>query len=631
MLYDGDCRFCALWVRRWMQITGHAVDYVPLQDGRVAVLYPELALERLQAAVHFIETDGAVHQGAAAVFRSLATNHWWRWGLRLYQRFPLVAQAAECCYRFVAGHRPVFSWLTRMFSGEHVERPEHFLVRRVFLCCLGAIYFTAFVSLWVQITGLVGKDGILPAADLMSQARHALAAGGTGIDRYRLLPTLCWFGASDGFLGFQCAAGALLALLLIAGTSPPVCLALMWLLYLSLATVCREFLGFQWDNLLLETGLLAIFFAPAQLLPCPSREKPPSRVVLWLLRLLLFKLMFLSGVVKLASGDAAWHSLTALTRHYETQPLPNWIAWHAHQLPLWFQKSSCAVMFAIELAVPFLIFAPRRPRLAGGAALAVLQVLILLTGNYTFFNWLALALCLLLLDDFALARLLPRKLAALYTRSATRMEGHPARWRRWRMVVIVPLAAVVAGMSAVQLLSPFGGVPSWASPVLNVYRWLSPLRSVNSYGLFAVMTTERPEIIIEGSSDRRDWKEYGFPYKPGEPIRRPAFVAPHQPRLDWQMWFAALGNYRQNPWLVNFCVRLLQGSPQVLALLERNPFPDQPPKYIRARLYNYQFTSREERNHTGGWWKRELKGEYLPPLSLEMFQGATGQPARVPE
>jgi len=487
---------------------------------------------------------------------------------------------------------------------------------------MGAIYFTAFVSLWVQLPGLVGKDGILPAAQYMAQAREFFAAS-PGIECYHKLPTLCWLGASDGFLGFQCGVGVLLALLLMAGIAPPLCLALMWLLYLSLATVCREFLGFQWDNLLLETGLLAIFFAPVQWLPRPSREKPPSRTMLWLLRLLLFKLMFLSGVVKLASGDAAWRSLTALTRHYETQPLPNWIAWHAHQLPLWFQKSSCVIMFAIELAVPFLIFAPRRARMAGGAALVVFQVLIVLTGNYTFFNWLTLALCLVLFDDCALSglsRFAPRKLLVFFNRSPGEAAAAPARSVRWRTIAIAPLAIIVGVISAVQLLSPFGLVSSWASPVMSVDRWLSPFRSINSYGLFAVMTMERPEVIIEGSDDGATWKEYEFRHKPGHPNRCPDFVAPHQPRLDWQMWFAALGNYRQNPWLVNFCIRLLQGSPPVLALLEKNPFPDQPPKYIRAQLYNYQFTSREERQRTGAWWKRELKGEYLPPISLEMIQ-----------
>lgn len=502
------------------------------------------------------------------------------------------------------------------FWEARVERTDHLLIRRLFLSFLGLIYFVAFVSLAVQITGLIGRNGILPAAELMSQARAALQANGTGLDRYRLLPTLCWFGASDGFLRFQCVAGAGLALLLIAGIAPPVCLALLWLLYLSLATVCRDFLGFQWDNLLLETGFLAMFFAPWQWLPRLARQKPPSGTVLWLLRLLLFKLMFLSGVVKLESGDETWRHLTALTYHYETQPLPNWIAWQAHQLPLWFHQCSCALMFVVELAVPFLIFAPRRVRMAGGLTIAALQVLILLTGNYAFFNWLTLALCLLLFDDTALAGLLPRHWTARYASATAGAPTSAGHRRRWRRVCIAPVAIVVVSLSAVQVLAPLGLLSDWAEPAVAAYRWVSPFRTVNNYGLFAVMTIERPEIIIEGSNDGRDWKEYEFRYKPGDLKRRPGFVAPHQPRLDWQMWFAALGDFRRNPWLVNFCVRLLQGSPDVLGLLEKNPFPHQPPKYIRARLYRYQFTSRAERRRTGAWWKRELQGEYLPPLAL---------------
>jgi hypothetical protein len=283
-------------------------------------------------------------------------------------------------------------------------------------------------------------------------------------------------------------------------------------------------------------------------------------------------------------------------------------------------------MFGLELAVPFLIFAPRRLRMAAGGLLAGLQVLILLTGNYTFFNCLTLVLCLLLLDDFALARLLPAKLAALYSRPAGPPRSYKSLAARCRLLAAALLATVVMSISVVQLLSPLGAVPSWMSPVVRLYYWLSPFRSVNSYGLFAVMTMERPEIIVEGSNDGQNWREYAFPYKPGELNRAPGFVAPHQPRLDWQMWFAALGNYRQNPWFLNLCIRLLQGSPDVIALLEQNPFPDHPPRYIRARLYQYQFTTPQERKRTGAWWKRQLKGEYLPPISLDLLQRGPNHP-----
>ena len=523
-------------------------------------------------------------------------------------------------------------------------------MRWVFLRSLGVIYLIAFVSLWVQIIGLVGSDGILPAKPAMDAMRQTADAQHLGLGRYHLVPTLCWFKATDGFLEFQCAAGATLAVLLIIGFAPAPCLFLLWLIYLSLATVGREFLSFQWDNLLLETGFLAIFLAPLQLWPRLSRAAPPSRLVLWLLRWLLFKLMFQSGCVKLLSGDPAWRNLTALTFHYETQPLPTWIGWYAHQLPVWAQKASALAMFGIELFVPFLIFAPRRPRRFACLVLVLFQALILLTGNYCFFNLLTIALCLLLLDDAALQALLPPRLRNSLFLEKAEITGRqcnaslpdihdsqssspdhespaplptpqlparsPRKPRHWPVQITVPLACIALATSLMQFSGMFRVPIPWPRPMVGLYAWLAPFRSFNNYGLFAVMTTSRPEIIIEGSNDGVAWLPYEFKYKPGDVKRRPRFVAPHQPRLDWQMWFAALGNYRQNPWLINFCLRLLEGSRPVLALLEHNPFPHAPPRYIRAVVCDYHFTDLAARRRTGAWWSGEEKGLYLPPLSL---------------
>ena len=412
MIFDGDCHFCGLWIKRWHQETGDRVEYIRSQDAQTAERFPELTRERLATSVHLVECDGTVFTGAEAVFRALACNPEKRRWLRLYRDYDWLAELSERAYHFVAGHRTLFSWLTRLGWGQHTERPEHFLTRWVFLRAMGIIYLIAFVSLWVQIAGLVGHDGIFPAQRTMAGVRQQASQQELGVERFWVVPTFCWFGASDRCLNLQCAAGTLLAGFVIIGIAPAPCLFLLWLIYLSLANICPEFLSFQWDYLLLETGFLAIFFAPLTLLPRLSRESPPSQIVLWLLRWLLFRLMFESGCVKLLSGDALWHNLTALTVHYETQPLPTWIGWWAHQLPIWFQKASCAGMFAVELAVPFLIFAPRRPRFAGCIVMILLQVLILLTGNYTFFNWLAIALCLLLLDDFVLGWIFPSSAAA---------------------------------------------------------------------------------------------------------------------------------------------------------------------------------------------------------------------------
>ena len=607
MVFDGDCNFCSLWVRRWRQLTGNAVDYLPSQAPEIITRFPEIPFEQYKTSVLLIETDGEVISGAEAVFRALANNPKIEWPLHFYESSPTFSKLTERVYEFVAGHRTGFSLFTRLLWGRHVEHPDYFLTRWIFLRALGLIYLVAFVSLWTQVPGLIGHNGILPAHDFMSDITQACDAQGIGLERFHLVPTLCWLDSSDYSLQFQCAAGTLFAVLLIFEIAPALSLALLWLFYLSLTTVGGVFLEFQWDNLLLEVGFLAIFFAPLQLKPGLSGETPPSRIVLWLLRLLLFKLMFSSGCVKLSSGDPTWHNLTALTFHYYTQPLPTWIGWYASQLPLWFLKFSCAAMFAIEMGAPFLIFAPRRIRFFGGAAIVFLQILILLTGNYCFFNLLTLALCVLLLDDFFLQKILP---ARFRQREAPRKPAH------WRLAFNAPLAAVSIAISFLQVVNIFGVQSSLFYPVACVGQWLSPFRTINGYGLFAVMTTERHEIIVQGSNDGVHWLDYEFKYKPGDVHRRPVFVAPHQPRLDWQMWFAALGDYQQNPWLENFCVRLLQGSPQVLALLEKNPFPAKPPRYIRAELYNYQFTTFAERRATGDWWKREYLGEYLPPVSL---------------
>jgi lipase maturation factor 1 len=353
---------------------------------------------------------------------------------------------------------------------------------------------------------------------------------------------------------------------------------------------------------------------------------------------LLFRLVFESGCVKWLAGDTTWRQLAALNFHYETQPLPTWLGWYAHQMPGWFQKSSVVAMFEIELIAPFLIFAPRHFRLVGCLALVMLQGLILITGNYCFFNLLTIALCLLLIDDLSWLTLLParwrRWLAGAWSmpewltplpadetpaslppnaRQPTHKMNRGWRWPTW---ALGPLAAIILLVTGCQLMDMFGLRAQWLDPAWKLYAWVAPLRSINSYGLFRVMTTSRPEIVVEGSNDRTNWLAYEFKFKPGDVNRRPAFVEPHQPRLDWQMWFAALGTYRQNPWFIQFCLRLLQGSPEVLALLDKNPFPGAPPRYVRAVVYDYHFTDFATRRATGAWWRRDFKGLYCPVLTL---------------
>ncbi len=597
LIWDGDCGFCRDWIGRWRAVTGNRVEYAPYQQ--VAADFPEIPIERFRSAVQLIEPDGRHSSGAEAVFRALARaprQGAWLW---TYRRIPLFRATCEAAYRFVAGHRPTFTGLTRWIWGPHVTPPGERLTSWIFLRLLGLVFVGAFLSLWIQVIGLVGDRGIIPARAFLD-----FVAARIGPERYWELPTLMWLHHGDGMLHTLCAAGTLGGLALAAGLAPGIGLLLAWFCYLSLASVCREFLWFQWDSLLLEAGFLALFLVPWKLRSRPSDAAP--RAGIWLLRWLLFRLMISSALVKLASGDATWRSLTALTYHYQTQPLPPWTAWYAKQLPVAFQRLSALVMFVIEGLVPFLIFAPRRVRFMGAWAVIFLQSLIVLTGNYGFFNTLSIALCVMLFDDGFWPW---RWGVSARTPAPPRSESPP---RRARTVVAVALLA----LSLAPLVGTWRRSPPWLGPIPAIERALSPLRIVSSYGLFAVMTTQRLEIVIEGSADGATWRPYEFKWKPGDVGRRPEFTTPHMPRLDWQMWFAALGSVRDNPWFIALCQRLLEGSKPVLSLFARNPFEGAPPRYLRASLYEYRFTDAAARRADGAWWRRESAGPYTPVLTM---------------
>lgn len=600
LIFDGDCHFCRLWIVRWQEATGDAVDYAPWQE--VAQRFPEIPPEDFTRSVVLVEPDGGVFRGAEAVLRSLAQDNGRSASYWCYRHIPGFAPVAELFYRVVAGNRRVGSFLTRLLWGRHVERPQYQLTRWLFLRGLALVYLVAFLSLWVQVHGLIGSQGILPAAQYLEAVHDQVGSRG-----YHLLPTLAWFGAGDIGLHLLCGGGALLALLLLVGVAPRICLLGLWALYLSLSLVGQVFLSFQWDTLLLETGFLAILFAPGALLPGLRRERPPSRVFLFLLRWLLFKLMFASGLVKLWGNDETWWGLTALEYHYWTTCLPTWIGWYAHQLPEFLQRSSVVIMFAIELAVPLLLFLPRRLRVSSFVPLVALQLGILATGNYGFFNLNTLVLCLLVLDDTALQRFTPSR----WRGQAADKPRRPGALRRW---VAATVATALFLLSLSGMVGRFFGNDVLPEPMIEVRSWIRPYRSVNNYGLFAGMTTRRKEIILEGSNDRQTWVPYEFRWKPGDPKRRPGFVQPHMPRLDWQMWFAALGDYRRNPWLIRCMRQILAGSPAVLELLDENPFPDEPPRYLRAMIYDYKFADPASRKAEGVWWQRELLGYYAPML-----------------
>jgi predicted DCC family thiol-disulfide oxidoreductase YuxK len=578
VLYDGNCGFCRIWIQYWNQLTGNRVDYAPSQEA--GERFSQIPRENFGQAVQLVMPEGEVISGARAVFGTLTYVPGMAWLLWLYNHLPGFAGVSEAFYRVIAGHRTFFYYLTRLTFGRRIISLRYASVEWVFLRILAAIYFVAFASFGMQVTGLIGERGIAPLGRYLAAVSQTFGSAG-----YRMMPTLFWFAHGDRVLLAACWVGGAISLLLLAGYFERASLVCLYVLYLSLCTAGQEFMSFQWDFLLLETGFLAIFLGQ-------------SKLIVFLFRWLAFRLTFLSGAVKLMSHDPTWRNLTALSYHYWTQPLPTPVAWYANQLPFWFHRFSTAMVFVIELGVPFLFFAPRPWRLLGAFCALYLQTLIFLTGNYTFFNLLAVAIYLFLFDDAALAKL------RLRTR---RVRIKPA--------VATTVAVIVVVLSVSELWGMFFGSSSEEGN--DLVRLAAPFGIVNTYGLFAMMTTSRPEIIVQGSSDGQTWLDYDFKYKPGDLRRAPRWAAPFQPRLDWQMWFAALSGPRGAPWFDNFMVRLLQGSPEVRGLLGKDPFPASPPKYVRALLFNYGFTDFSTRRATGDWWQRSPRGMYFPEISLE--------------
>jgi predicted DCC family thiol-disulfide oxidoreductase YuxK len=570
LTFDGNCAFCRKWVDFWHTLTGDRVDYR-------ASTAPLRSVEYDTSDGHYI--------GAEAVFQLLAPVSGYEWMLRVYRHIPGLALLAELLYRLVATHRTAADRITTALWGERIERPTYHKASGIFSRALAFIYLVAFASFGMQARGLVGSQGILPIA-----MYFRIAATQLGSDAKWKLPTIFWWAQSD-FALLSIAWGGV-ALAAIATLARPFSVwqrgifAILFAYYLSIVGAGQIFMSYQWDLLLLETGFLAIFLRPS--LP---------RV--WLFQWLLFRLMFESGIVKLTSNDPTWHNLTALSFHFETQPLPTVFGWFAAKLPRVLLQASTAMVFVIELSLPFLIFGPRKLKQIAGFGFVALQLLILLTGNYTFFNILAIALCLLLFDD------------AFFARKKKYLPTPPVWSNRF---VSAALMVFIMTASGIQLAQMFGAPRTELDAILQVEE---PFGLVNQYGLFAVMTRTRPEIEVEGSNDGNNWQPYVFRYKAGPLNRAPGWVAPFQPRLDWQMWFAALGGYRENPWFVRFLLQLLQGSRPVLALMERDPFGGVPPKHIRAMVYEYKFTSIDELRRTGDWWRREFKGAYFPPVSLK--------------
>ncbi len=507
------------------------------------------------------------------------------------------------------------------------KRPGHLWPRWIFLRALGLIYFSAFYSLLFQIKGLIGPNGVLPAADYLQAVNAALH-----LQSYWTVPTLLWFGAGNGALMTLCWVGLAASLLVTLNLWPRASLLICFLCFVSFVSVARDFSGYQSDGMLLEAGFIALFFAPPGLRPGLGAGNPPSRASLFLLQWEWFRIYFESGVAKIGSGDLAWRQFTAMDDYYQNGPLPTWLGWYVQHLPHWFHASATAYTLVVELLIVWMLFLPRRFRIACFFIVTPFEISIIATANYTFLNYLVLLLGVLLLDDRFLEWILPLRVREwIRGKSAVAAAGASgsaavapertsfrAEWRERftplrRLFAGACLGLVFYSTTALLLWMFMPGLPLPAAPV----QALEPFRIANSYGLFAVMTHERYEIEFQGTLDGKTWVAYPFRYKPQAINEAPGIYAPYQPRFEWNLWFASLGSWQQSRFVVWTEERLLKNEPDVLALFASNPFASAPPREVRAIKYQYWFTDLQTKRATGNWWRREEVGQYAPALECE--------------
>ncbi len=522
-----------------------------------------------------------------------------------------------------------------LFDGR-LGRPDRLIPRWLFLRGLGLIYFSAFFSLVFQICGLIGPSGILPAPNYLQAVGQTLGP----IERLWYAPTLLWLSSGPVMLSTWCWIGMAASVLLVLNLWPRGMLAVCFICFLSFVSAAQDFSGYQSDGMLLEAGFISLFFAPRGLRPGFGAANPASRASLFLLLWEWFRIYFESGAVKLLSGDPEWRHFTAMDEYYQNGPLPTWIGWYTQHLPHWFHAATVVGTFALELGLVWMLFLPRRWRIACFFIATAWQIPVILTANYTFLNYLALLLGVLLLDDRFVLWMVPQKwtsrveswcsrspeeadrgieqtrqAASLPEFSGVNQHGSPLRLhaRALTLTMSAVMLSWIFYATTVQLIWMFVRVPLPTSPISA----LEPFRIANQYGLFAVMTRGRYEIEFQGSDDGQNWVAYPFRYKPQDLKRAPGIYAPYQPRFDWNLWFASLGSWREYPIVGNTEVRLIDNDKDVLALFAGNPFASVPPKQIRAVLWQYWFTTLAEKQAAGIWWQRELVGLYAPRLERE--------------
>ena len=530
--------------------------------------------------------------------------------------------------------------------------PGHLVPRWLFLRALGVIYFSAFYSLLFQIRGMLGPQGLLPAGYYLEEVAKAM-----GRARYWYAPTFLWVGSGDHALMVLCWVGLIASALLLVNFWPRAMLAICFVCFLSFVAAAQDFSGYQSDGMLLCAGFIGYFLAPRGWRPGWGEQDPPARAPLFLLRLLWFTIYFESGVAKYFGGDPTWRDLSAMNEYYQNGPLPTWVGWYAQQFPLWFHQITAFVTLCLELLVPWVLWLPRRARIVCFFFVTFLQAGIILTANYAFLNYLVLALGIFLLDDLFLMRFIAKSSRgavqlnlqqppagpwyasllkslegpsepislSLTTSSAeaskvVATEGVAAFESRstlsklfgamgfWTKMLLLAWVFYAMAFLMLQQISP--GLPLPAKPVAA----LDPFRIANSYGLFGRMTWARYEIEFQGSNDGANWVAYPFRYKPQNLDEAPGIYAPYQPRFEWNLWFASLGTWRENPFVIRTEEQLLHNTPDVLALFRSNPFAQAPPRMVRSLIWQYWFTDRATKRATGQWWRREFRGVYAPTL-----------------
>jgi len=508
----------------------------------------------------------------------------------------------------------------RLFDPQHGPS-DHVISRWLFLRALAAIYFSAFFSLVFQIRGLIGPAGILPAGEYL----HAVAQSLTNWQRFWYALTLLWSSSGNLMLSALCWAGMLASILLLLNVWPRGMLLVCLICFLSFVSAAQDFSGYQSDGMLLEAGFLSLFLAPVGWRPGIGTSYPGTRASLFLLRWEWFRIYFESGVVKILSGDPQWRHFTAMDEYYQNGPLPTWIGWYGQHLPHWFHAGTVYATLALELGLVWMLFLPRRWRHLCFFIVTLWQIGVILTANYAFLNYLVLALGVLLLEDEFILTNLPKRwttrLAERASITATKpitnltgFEEKPARF--FRLVGLSTRTLLLTWVfygTTLQLVGMFVKMPLPAAPITA----LEPFRTANSYGLFAVMTRGRYEIEFQGSSDGQTWVAYPFGYKPQALDKAPGIYAPYQPRFDWNLWFASLGTWRENPFVVSTEQHLLSNDKDVIALFAANPFPQQPPRQVRVVLWQYWFTTMAEKRTSGLWWRRQWLGLYAPTLERD--------------